>query len=182
MPEASGPLAGAGSPRRREEERPFARRARSWLVWWALLMSLWVVLDYSLALAELLVGAGVAAVGAFLTELVADQAASHFRMRMRWLVPVLALPGRVARDTVIVFGALFRQLVQGAEPTGGFSAVTTAWGDESARGRTRRALLVAGTSMAPNTLVLGIDRERAVMVVHHLVPPGGVRQRQDARR
>jgi multisubunit Na+/H+ antiporter MnhE subunit len=169
--QVSGPAAGTGSPRRRTEERPFARRVGSWLVWWALLMAFWVVLDYSLAAAELLVGAGVAAVGAFVTELVAYQAASHFRMRIKWLVPMFALPGRVVRDTVIVFGALFRRLVHGEEPASGFLAVTKAWGDESAQGLTRRALLVGGSSVAPNTLVLGIDRDRDVMIVHHLVLP-----------
>ena len=35
--------------------------------------------------------------------------------------------------------------------------------------RTRRALLVAGKSVAPNTFVLGLDAERDVMVVHQLV-------------
>ncbi|MBV9160608.1 MAG: Na+/H+ antiporter subunit E [Pseudonocardiales bacterium] len=134
-------------------------------------MSFWVVLDYSLATAELLVGTGVAAVGASFTELVAYQAASHFRMRIKWLIPVFALPGRVVWDTVIVFGALSRRLVRGEEPSSGFLAMTKAWGDESPRGLTRRAFLVGGTSVAPNTLVLGIDRERDVMVVHHLVLP-----------
>lgn len=182
MPQVSGPVAGTGSPRRRKEERPFARRVGSWLVWWALLMSLWVVLDYSVAAAELLVGAGVAAVGAFVAELVAYQAASHFRMRVKWLVPMFALPGRVVRDTVIVFGALFRRLVHGEEPVSGFLAVTKAWGDESAQGLTRRALLVGGSSVAPNTLVLGIDRERDVMVVHHLVLPRERRARGQQRK
>ncbi len=73
----SGPLAGAGSPRRRERERALTGRVGSWLVWWVLLMALWIVLDYSLDVAELLVGAGVAAVGAFAAELVGHQTDSH---------------------------------------------------------------------------------------------------------
>jgi multisubunit Na+/H+ antiporter MnhE subunit len=176
-PQVSGPFAGTGSPRWRAEERPLAKRVGSWLAWWASLMSLWLVLDYSLAVAELLVGAGVAAVGAFVTELVAYQAASHFRMRTQWLVPVFHLPARVARDTIIVFGALFKRLVHGEEPASGFLAVPKAWGNESAQDLTRRVLLVGGSSVAPNTLVLGIDRERDVMVVHHLVLP----QEREAR-
>lgn len=73
MMSPSGPLAGAGSPRRREQERALAGRVGSWLVWWVLLMALWIVLGYSLAPAELLVGAAVAAVGAFAAELVGHQ-------------------------------------------------------------------------------------------------------------
>ena len=38
---------------------------------------------------------------------------------------------------------------------------------------TRRTLLVGGTSVAPNTFVLGIDPERDVMVVHRLVAAAG---------
>lgn len=177
MPEVSGPLAGTGSPRRRTGKRPFPGRWGSWVVWWALLFCLWVVLDYSVATAELAVGAGVSAVGALVTELVTDQAGSNFRLRLAWLVRMRVLPGRVARDTVIVFGALWRRLAHGQQPPSGFREVPTAWGDDSAQGLTRRVLLVGGTSVAPNTLVLGIDQEREVMVVHHLVLPAELRDR-----
>jgi len=104
--QVSGPLAGAGSPRRRKEGLPVSSRVGSWLVWWVVLMSFWVVLDYSLAPAELLVGAGVAAVGAGLAELVQYQAATHFQIRIAWMVPALRLPGEVARDTIVVFVAM----------------------------------------------------------------------------
>jgi hypothetical protein len=32
-------------------------------------------------------------------------------------------------------------------------------------------LMVGGRSVAPNTFVLGLDRARGVLVVHHLVLP-----------
>jgi multisubunit Na+/H+ antiporter MnhE subunit len=171
MPPVSGPLAGAGDPRRREQERALPGRVGSWLMWWVLLMALWIALDYSLDVAELLVGAGVAAVGAFAAELVAHQTDSHFRMRIRWLIPLWRLPGQVIRDTVIVFVAWGRLLIRGEQPASGFLEVPTAWGDESPAGASRRVLLVGATSVAPNTIVAGMDRERAVMVVHHLVLP-----------
>ncbi len=171
MPPVSGPLAGAGDPRRRAQERALTSRAGAWLVWWVLLMALWIALDYSLDAAELLVGAGVAAVGAFAAELVGHQTDSHFRMRIRWLIPLWRLPGQVIRDTVIVFGALGRLLIRGERPASGFLEVPTAWGDESPAGVSRRVLLVGATSVAPNTIVAGMDRERAVMVVHRLVLP-----------
>ena len=61
-----------------------ARRAGAWLVWWVLLMSFWVVLDDSIALDELLAGAGAAALGAFLAELAAHQTGTRFRPRIEW--------------------------------------------------------------------------------------------------
>lgn len=184
MPGVSGP--GGGSPRRREEQRAFAERVGSWLAWWTLLMAFWIVLDYSLSLAELLVGAGVAALSAFLVELVQHQSASQFRIRIKWVVHAFSLPGRVMRDTVTVLGVLWRRLIHGEEPASGFVELSKAWGDDSALGMTRRVLLVAATSVAPNTLVLGIDPERNVMVIHQLVLPAqqaaGSEQSQRAGR
>jgi multisubunit Na+/H+ antiporter MnhE subunit len=133
------------------------------------MMAFWVVLDDSLAADELLAGAGAAAIAASLAELVTYQAASRFRMRIGWLVPALRLPGEVARDTVIVYRALWRRLVHGEQPPSAFIERPVRFGDDTPEGVTRRTLLVGGTSVAPNTFVLGIDPERDVMVLHQLV-------------
>src|SRR5437773_11406814 len=95
----------AGQRLRRQHGVPAARRAGAWLVWWVLLMSLWVIVDDSIAVDELLAGAAAAALAALLAGLVMHQAAARFRMRAGWLALALSLPGQVARDTVIVFAA-----------------------------------------------------------------------------
>jgi len=133
------------------------------------MMAFWVMLDDSVATDELLAGAGAAAIAASLAELVTYQAASRFRMRAGWLVPALRLPGEVARDTVIVYRALWRRLVHGEQPASAFIERPVRFGDDTPEGVTRRTLLVGGTSVAPNTFVLGIDPERDVMVLHQLV-------------
>src|SRR5438034_11329752 len=112
MDELSGPL--TGRRQRRQLDVPIARRAGAWLVWWVLLMSLWVIVDDSIAVDELLAGAGAAALAAFLADLVTHQAATRFRMRAGWLVPVLSLPGQVAGDTGGGFAALWRPRGRGA--------------------------------------------------------------------
>ncbi len=154
-------------------EPRIARRAGAWAVWWVLLMSFWVMLDDSTATDELLAGAGAAALGAFLAELVAHQAGLTFRMRTRWLVAALGLPGQVARDTVIVFAALWRRLARGEEPASGFRQVPMAYGSDTPEGEARRTLLVGGRSLAPNSFVLGIDAGRDVMIIHQLVVDQG---------
>jgi multisubunit Na+/H+ antiporter MnhE subunit len=151
------------------DKAPFARRAGAWLTWWVLLMSFWVILDDSIATDELLAGAGAAALAAFLAELVTYQAATRVRVRARWLARVFGLPGQVAGDTVIVFGALWRRLAHGEEPPSGFRVVPVRYGDDSAEGKTRRALLVGGKSIAPNSFVIGIDSGTNTMVIHQLV-------------
>ena len=152
---------------------PLAGRAGAWLAWWVLLMSFWVILDDSIATDELLAGAGTAALAAFLAELATHQAAARVRIRARWLARVIELPGQVAGDTVIVFDALWRRLARGQEPPSGFRLLPVAYGDDTAEGRTRRVLLVGGTSIAPNTFVLGIDKATDTMVIHQLVVNDG---------
>ncbi len=163
----TGPL--AGEPRGRKRGLPVARRVGAWLVWWVLMMSFWMMINDSISTDELLAGAGAAALAALLAELVSYQAATRFRMRVEWLVPALSLPGQVARDMVIVYRALWRRLAHGEQPPSAFLELPARFGDDTPGGVTRRTLLVGGTSVAPNTFVLGIDKDRGVMVVHRLV-------------
>jgi multisubunit Na+/H+ antiporter MnhE subunit len=153
----------------RPDRAPAARRVGAWLVWWVLLMAFWVILDDSIATDELLAGAGAAALGATLAELASYQASARFRLRIEWIVPALRLPGQVARDTVIVFAALWRQLAHRQEPRSGFRAVPARYGGVDTEAATRRVLLIGGRSLAPNTFALGLDSEQDVMVVHQLV-------------
>jgi multisubunit Na+/H+ antiporter MnhE subunit len=146
-----------------------AHRAGPWAAWWVVLMVLWIILDDKIAMDELLAGAGAAALAAFLAESAGYQAATRLRLHLRWLVPALQLPGQLARDTVIVFAALWRRLVHGAAPSSGLRELPTRYGDDTVAGKTRRALLVGGRSVAPNAVVLGIDASRDVMVIHQLV-------------
>ena len=159
----------AGQPRRQHEDIALARRAGSWLVWWVLLMGFWVAVDDNIGLAELGAGAAAAGLGAFVAEVAGYQAATRFRMRIEWLVPAFRLPGQVLGDTLLVFRALWHQLVHGEPPPSGFRVLPARFGDQADLDVTRRVLLVGANSLAPNTFVLGIDEDRDVMVVHQLV-------------
>jgi multisubunit Na+/H+ antiporter MnhE subunit len=137
------------------------------------MMSLWVAVDDSLQPDELLAGAGAAALAALAAEVITYQAATRFRIRLRWLLPALRLPAEVARDTWIVFAALARMLTRSQPPDSGFAELPVTYGDATALGETRRVLLTGARSLAPNTFVLGLDPERDVMVVHRLVGDRG---------
>jgi len=144
------------------------RRAGTWLALWVVLMSFWVILDDSIAFDELLAGAGAAALAAFLGELALFQAGARLRIP-GWVLPALRLPGQVARDTAVVFAALWRQLAHGQEPASGFRELPVRYGSDTPEGVTRRVLLIGARSLAPNAFVLGIDSRRGVMVIHELV-------------
>lgn len=147
-----------------------AWRVGGWLAWWAVLLSLWIVVDDSVAWDELAAGAGAAALGAVFAEAVTYQARTRIVVRRRWLLSALRLPADVIRDTWIVLRALVRTLITGQQPASDFREIPVRFGPVTPEGRSRRALIVAGTSLAPNTFALGIDAERDVMVVHQLVP------------
>jgi multisubunit Na+/H+ antiporter MnhE subunit len=132
-------------------------------------MSFWMILDDSVAVAELLAGAAAAALGAAFAELVSHQAGADFHSRARWLIPVLRLPSQVAYDTVIVFAALWRRLARGQQPPSAVRDLPVRYGDSTAAGVTRRVLLTGAHSLAPNSFALGLDEDRGVLVVHELV-------------
>jgi multisubunit Na+/H+ antiporter MnhE subunit len=163
----------AGEPRERKYHQPRLARIGTWLVWWVLLMSLWIMLDDSLATDELLAGAGAAALAALVAELASYQAATRFGIRIRWLAPALRLPEQVVRDTVIVYAALWRRLARGEQPNSAFVTETVRFGDDTPAGVTRRVLLIGARSIAPNAFALGIDPGTETMVLHQLVAKGG---------
>lgn len=169
MSQVAGPVAGAGEPRRRKGHLPKARRVVAWLTWWVLLMALWVWIDDTLLFPELVVGAVAAGLGATLAELAQYQAATHVRMRSEWLSRVVKLPVLVLKDTFVLLAWLFRLLVKGVPPPSGFREEPFVHGGDDNESDTWRAFMLAVKSTAPNTLVLGIDPERDVMVSHQLV-------------
>jgi multisubunit Na+/H+ antiporter MnhE subunit len=159
----------SGTPRRRQQHVPLSQRASSWLAWWVLLMGLWVAVDDSIGLAEVGAGAAVAALAALLTEAALNQAGARITVRLRWLAAAYRLPGQVLGDTVLVFRALARQLIRREPPASGFRELPVRAGGDSGADVTRRVLLIGASSLAPNTVVLGIDTDRDVMIVHQLV-------------
>lgn len=148
---------------------PIVRRIGAWVIWWTVLMGLWVWIDDSIALAELLAGAAVAAMAALFVELICHQSASRFRVRIEWLAALASVPADLAKDTALALNVLWRRIVQGIEPESGFRVLPIPFGDDSPEAVTRRALLTAGRSITPNTFVVGLDQENDLMVIHQLV-------------
>jgi multisubunit Na+/H+ antiporter MnhE subunit len=148
------------------------RRATAWLGWWIVLMAFWVITDDSIATDELLAGAGAAALAAILVDLASRQAFVTFGIRVAWLARVPRLARRVLTETGIVYAALWRRVFRGEDPPSAFVAEHVEYGPDTAQGSMRRALLVGARSLAPNSFVLGIDRDRDLMIKHKLVIDG----------
>ena len=153
MADDHGPRGGGGP----------AGARRAWLGWWVLLTVLWLALADSRRLEEVVAGALVGALGASAAVLVRAQRDVVLRPRPRWVLDALRPLGRWPRD----LWALARALP--ARPAGRIVEEPFEATGENPRAAARRALAIAGGSLAPNAIVVEIDAERAVLVRHELV-------------
>jgi len=151
-----------------EARRRLVRRGIFWLSWYIPLFGLWLLFVDSFAVEELVLGAIAAALAATAADAVRAQDLVRFRMRLRWLAGVGAVPKLVVTDSWLLAAALWRQLVRPGSVRGLFRVLPfPASGDDDATSAARRALVTGVASLAPNTYVVGI--ESGAVLVHQLV-------------
>jgi len=150
-------------------QRPLLRMAATWTLVWATSMVLWLWLAATKNLSEAIVGFGASAVAATGLAVVRGKDAL-VRPRLAWLRPAVALPLVVARYTVTVLGALWRHVVGGQHVRSELALVTIDEPHDETAARSLHLVATVGVSLAPNTFVVGFDRQRGTMLVHQLVP------------
>jgi hypothetical protein len=137
---------------------------RDRLTWWLSLAALYLLLADSVVAPELAVAALAAAIGATGAVLVRRQQRVRLRPRLRWLRgawrPLLGM----AADVVPLARAL------GRRGGGRYFEVPFGAVGEGPEDAAYRALTEALGSLAPNTIVVAIDRERGVLIAHQLAP------------
>ena len=142
----------------------------AWLVVWAASFAMWLLLTSTVDHSELIAGAGAATIAATVFEVVREHGAPRARPRWAWLKPAPIIPLLVARDTVVVFAELARQLRGGRRRPGRLHVVELPdLGDEAER-NARHLIVTIGVSLSPNTYVIGFEPGRDEMLVHQLVP------------
>src|SRR4051794_4259332 len=156
-----GPTGGAG--------RQGALRA--FILWWAALAALWLVLADKTDAAEVVAAVAAGAVAAAASVLARHERAVIPRPRPRWILRLLVPLGRWPRDLWLLVRGLGPAL-RGRPPSGELVEHSFDLAD-GPRGAARTILAAAGGSLAPNTVVTGFDEERGVIVVHRLLPAGG---------
>lgn len=161
MPEPTGP-------------RVLLRRAAAWCMAWVLAGALYLLLIDTTSLPELIVGAGAAAIAATGFELAREQqTAGGLTARLRWLRtvhrPLLKVPADIAKVSMMAL----RQMVRPKPVNGTFRAVPFRCGPEHDIEIGRRALAESLGSFAPNTIIVGVDVERELILGHQLRPGGG---------
>jgi hypothetical protein len=150
-----------------------AELVRTWLVWWTLCAALWLVLDDTLALPELVDGAVAAAIGASAATLVRARSHVQFAAQPGWARygwrPLVHLVSDLPELTRTLAGALAGgDREPGRVRTVDFSVAT---GDR-ARAAQVAVASIAG-SVAPSTVIIAVDEEGEQLIFHELTPREG---------
>jgi multisubunit Na+/H+ antiporter MnhE subunit len=138
-----------------------------WLAWWVAMFAFYLALVDTRQYPELVLGSIVAAAGA--SAAVAIRSARPLRASLppgllRLLPAVL---WSLVSQSVLVLGFLAGRLA-GRRRRGHFRTAPFRGGGDGPRDVGRRALTEGLGSLGPNTIVVGIDRERDLIVVHQL--------------
>jgi multisubunit Na+/H+ antiporter MnhE subunit len=149
------------------------RRVAAWSAGWVFAAALYLLLIDSTDLPELIVGAGISVIAATGFELAREQYIAGETLRLRWLGRLHRPLIKVPSDVAIVSVVALRQLIRRSAVRGQFRAVPFGWADDDPYAIGRRALAEAMGSFAPNTIVVGVDDDRELILAHQLRRAGG---------
>ena len=138
--------------------------------WWLGLFPLYLLVTGSLSGGEILAGILVSGLAALVVTRTRSVGGLHFQPHLRWLRHGRRLPTRVLIDTWIVGAALARTLLGRGQSEGAFRTIPFDPGGEDAESAARRALVIAGACLAPNTYVVAVDADNKRLLIHQLTP------------
>ncbi|HEX3445235.1 MAG TPA: Na+/H+ antiporter subunit E [Chthoniobacterales bacterium] len=131
----------------------------SWLILWGL----YLLLAGAINPAELVFGAAVALISTAVFRIAHHHSPAHFVAIKNCLRPLSRLPGKVFADCAIVLLAIW------SRKSGRFREIKFNPGNRSNVSATRRALVVVGASLAPNSFVVRLSFERGTLLLHEFV-------------
>jgi multisubunit Na+/H+ antiporter MnhE subunit len=147
-----------------------ARGTALWLVAWLGAAALWIVLTDSVQLPELVAGAVVATLAASGFELVRRQRVAEQAVRPDVWLRVWRVLGKAVPDVWRLTRAAFAQLAHREPVRGRVVAMPFGHAEDTPEARANRAAAVGLGSIAPNSIVIGVDPDSGLLLVHQLVP------------
>jgi hypothetical protein len=145
----------------------------AWFLGWCFAAAFYLLLIDTTDLPELIVGAAAAALAATGLELTREQRIVGESFRSGWLLrlhrPLLKVPADVWWVSVMALRALAHREAS----LGRFRAVRFSCSEDVRHESGRQALAETLGSFAPNTIIVGIDRKRELILAHQLRPSGG---------
>jgi len=133
------------------------------------LFGLWMLFVSQTPRAELVAGIIAAAIGAVADGVVKAKRFAKFRPRLKWFWLFAWEPWYVLTGSAAIFWALARRLM-GKRSEAQFRVVPFRAGGNDPESAARRALAITLTTVSPETIVVGIDRERDLMLLHLIAP------------
>jgi hypothetical protein len=145
------------------------RRLRALALGAVLAGGLYMLLIDTTSLPELYVGAGIVLLAALGFEASREQGRAEASLAPGWLPRAWRAIARIPPDVARLTSEACLQLLSPSARRGTLRAVPFRHGDpHSSRDSGRRALAEAAGSLAPNTIVIGIDPDRDLLLVHQL--------------
>jgi Na+/H+ ion antiporter subunit len=135
--------------------------------------AVYMVLIDTVDLPELYAGIGAVLLAGAGYEAARRQRIAEARVSWRWVVRGWRVVVSVPRQIGLVSWQAVAQLVAPRTARGALRAVSFRAGGQGESDVGRRALAEGLGSLAPNTIVIGIDRERDLLLVHQLHRSGG---------
>lgn len=163
---------------RRRDRRRTARRRHlaAGAVGFGLAAGFYLLLIDTTSAPELYAGAGAVLLAGGAHEAARRQRLAEAAVSPRWLVRaprvVLSIPAQAA----LVAAEIIAQLVRPRPARGRLRAVPFDASGETPADVGRRALAEAFGSLAPNAIVVGVDPDAELLLVHQLRPRGGREQ------
>ena len=145
------------------------RLGLAWAATWAVLAATWLLLTDTRRFPELMLGVVAAAIAATASELVRAQRIGRIRPRLGMLRGLPRAVARIPADLALLAVSATQQAVRPRRVRGSFLALPFQAGDGGSESHARHALAEAVGSLAPNTIVVGVDVGRDLLLVHQLV-------------
>ena len=143
-----------------------------WIVEWIILALLWLLFLGKLEWSEIWIGMGASALAAGAATSVNGKNFARFYPETRWMFAGWRIPGYLVWDAVLIYAVLFEFLFS-RKPTGSrILALPFPSGDSDERSATRRALAIILTTLPANSLVIGIDQQQNLILVHQIRATG----------
>ena len=152
------------------------RSLASWLLGIVLAAAFYMVLIDTVDLPELYAAIGAVLLAGAGYEAARRQGVGEARVRPRWVARGWRVTASVPRQILWVSWEALAQLVAPRKTRGSLRAVAFRAGGEGSLDVGRRALAEGLGSLAPNTIVIGVDEERDLLLVHQLHRSGGREQ------
>jgi hypothetical protein len=143
-----------------------AQHAGFWFFYWVAGFGIWLLFVNTTLIHELWMAGLCSALAATACEVVRTQPFASFRPRVWWVVQAWREPWYILEGCASIFWAFFKHLFK-PEPSVLREVVFDPGGSDP-QSAARRALAITYTTMPPNFVVLGIDLDKNVMLVHQV--------------